>query len=401
MSAPAAWQPWRLGVFYAAFYSAAGILSTYFPLYLEARGLAAAEIGVVMALGQAMRVVGPTAWGWLADHTSHRVAILRATALAALLAFAPILLPGGIGLVFSVMLAFQLFVTAQGPVSEAIAAVNLRGDPHAAARYGRLRASGSFGFIVAVLATGALLDRAGVAPTPYVILGTLAMTLWSTFVVRDGSAGEPSHERVSVRARLAEPRVRWFFVSVLLMIFAHSALYTYFSIYLAALGYSKTQIGVFWVLGVLVEVALFMSQGGLFRRFELLLLVEASLLVAVVRFLLIAELAQVVLVLVVAQLLHAVTFGVHHSASVLTIQRWFPGPAAARGQALYTSIGYGVGGTLGSLVAAWLWSAVSPSAAFLSSSMAALLGWCAVRHARKLDRAAGSAAHLRPGEQRT
>src|SRR5262245_54206412 len=270
MSTSAGWQPWRLGVFYAAYYSFAGVLGTYFPLYLEARGLAAAEIGVVMALGQAMRVVGPTAWGWLADHTSHRLAILRSTALAAFLAFLPILLPGGIGLVFSVMLAFQLCVTAQVPVSEAIAAMNLRGDPQAAERYGRLRAGGSLGFIVAVLITGALLDDAGVAPTPYVILGLLAVTLASTLLVRDASAGEAPHERVSVRSRLAEPRVRWFFLSVLLMIFAHSAMYTYFSIYLAGLGYSKTQIGVFWVLGVIIEVALFLLQGRLFRRFELL-----------------------------------------------------------------------------------------------------------------------------------
>ena len=388
-------------MFYAAYYSAAGVLGTYFPLYLEARGLAAAEIGVVMALGQGMRVVGPTAWGWLADHTSHRVAILRSTAGAAFLAFFPILLPGGIGLVFSVMLAFQLFVTALVPVSEAIAAMNLRGDPHAAERYGRLRAGGSLGFIVVVLATGALLDRAGVAPTPYAILGLLAVTLASTLVVRDASPGEAPHERVSVRARLAEPRVRWFFLSVLMMIFAHSAMYTYFSIYLAGLGYSKTQIGVFWVLGVIIEVALFLTQGKLFRRFELLHLVEASFVVAAVRFLLIAEFADVILLLVAAQLLHAVTFAVHHSASVLTLQRWFPGRATARGQALYMSTGYGVGGTLGSLMAAWLWSAVSPSAAFLSSSVAALLGWCAVRRARKLDRAAGLAAQVTPQEQRT
>jgi PPP family 3-phenylpropionic acid transporter len=401
MSASAVWQPWRLGVFYAAYYSAAGVLGTYFPLYLEARGLAASEIGVVMALGQAMRVVGPTAWGWLADHTSHRVAILRSTALAAFLAFLPILLPGGIGLVFSVMLVFQLFVTGQVPVSEAIAAMNLRGDPQAAERYGRLRAAGSIGFIVVVLSTGSLLDRAGVAPTPYLILGLLAVTLASTLVVRDAFPGEAPHERISVRARLAELRVRWFFLSVLLMIFAHSAMYTYFSLYLAGLGYSKTQIGVFWVIGVIIEVALFLSQGKLFRRFELLHLVEASFLVAAVRFLLIAEFAQVIFVLVVAQLLHAVTFAVHHSASVLTIQRWFPGRATARGQALYTSIGYGIGGTLGSLVAAWLWSAASPSAAFLSSSVAALLGWLAVRRARQLDRAASLAAQAMPGEQQT
>jgi PPP family 3-phenylpropionic acid transporter len=396
MQAPAAWQPWRLGAFFAAYYAAGGVLAPFFPLYLETRGLTAAEIGVVMALAQGLRVVGPTAWGWLADHTSHRVAILRLTALAACLGFLPILLPGGFGLVLLVMVVFHLFLTGQVPLAEAIAAMHLRGDPHAAARYGRLRASGSIGFIAVVLSTGALLDQTGLAPMPYLALGLLAVTFASACLVQDAPTSEAAHERVSVRARLREPRVRWFLVSVLLMIFAHSALYTYLSIYLARLGYSKTEIGVLWVLGVVIEIGLFYSQGRLFKRFELLRLVEVSLLVAVIRFFLIAELAQVAAVLVVAQLLHAVTFAVHHSASVLTIQRWFPGRAAARGQAIYTSVGYGVGGTLGSLVAAWLWTEVSPSAAFLSSSAAALLGWCAVRRARKLDPTANAAAQARP-----
>jgi len=78
---------------------------------------------------------------------------------------------------------------------------------------------------------------------------------------------------------------------------------------------------------------------------------------------------------------------VHHSASILTIQRWFHGSATARGQALYVSVGYGVGGTAGSLLAAWLWSQYGASAAFLSSSAAALAGWLAVRRARRLDAA--------------
>jgi PPP family 3-phenylpropionic acid transporter len=385
MSTAAAWQPWRLAAFYAAYYAAAGVLAPYFPLYLEGRGLSAGEIGVVIALAQGLRVIGPTGWGWLADHTTHRVAILRVTALAACVTFAPIFVPGGFWLVFAVMLVFNVFITGQVPLAEAIASMHLRGDPQAAARYGRLRASGSIGFIVLVLITGWLLDRAGVGLTPYLVLGLLAATFASTCVVRDAPDVDAAYERISVRARLREPRVRWFFVSVLMMIFAHSALYTYLSIYLAQFGYSKTEIGIFWVLSAVIEVGLFYAQGRLFKRFDLLRLIEASLLVAVVRFFLIAELAQIAVVLVLAQVMHAVTFAVHHSASVLTIQRWFPGRTAARGQALYTSIGYGVGGTMGSLVAAWLWSEVAPSAAFLSSSAAALLGWFAVRRARKLD----------------
>ena len=131
------------------------------------------------------------------------------------------------------------------------------------------------------------------------------------------------------------------------MVFAHGALYTYLSLYLAQLGYSKTAIGAFWVVSVVLEIAFFLTQGKWFARFGVFPLMTFAFGVAAVRFLLIAELATVWWILVLAQAMHAVTFAVHHSASVLTIQRWFPGRAAARGQALYISMAYGLGGTVG------------------------------------------------------
>ncbi len=171
------------------------------------------------------------------------------------------------------------------------------------------------------------------------------------------------------------------------MIFAHGALYTYFSLHLATLGYSKTAIGVFWVLGVVVEIGFFLAQGRVFARFDPFTLLAASFALAALRFALIAEAAHVVALLVLAQALHAASFAVHHSASILLIQRWFHGRATARGQALYISIGYGVGGTAGSLLAAWMWTALGASAAFLAGSVAALLGWLAVRRAQRHDAA--------------
>lgn len=379
---------WRLGAFFAAYFATAGVFAPYFPLYLESRGLTAAQIGVVLAMTQGMRVVGPNLWGYLADRTSHRVAILRWTAIATCVSFAPILLAGGFAWVFAVMFAVNLFITAQIPVGESITAACLRQDGSGASRYGRLRAWGSFGFIALVLAAGPLFDWAGIGWQPYVGLVLLALSAATTFLIEEPRHDDSQHPAVSVRKRLAEPRVRWFFASAALMVFAHGAFYTYFSLYLAQLGYSKAQIGMFWVVGVVAEIVFFYTQGMFFARFGAFRLLAASFLLAALRFFLIAEFAHLWLLLLMAQLLHAATFAVHHSASILTIQHWFPGRAGARGQALYISIGYGVGGTAGSLVAAWLWSAFGPAAAFLSSSAAALAGWWAVQRTRTLDRAA-------------
>jgi PPP family 3-phenylpropionic acid transporter len=385
VAAPA-WQPWRIGLFFAAYFATAGVLAPYFPLYLEHRGLTAAQIGIVMAVAQGMRIFGPTVWGWLADHTTEPVRILRFTSAAAAVCFAPLLFPGGFGYVLLTMFAVHFFMTGQIPIAEAMTAKQLRDDPRAAMRYGRLRVWGSASFVITVLAAGAALDFAGVALQPWLLLALLVGTAAAGQLVRDAPHAPASPSRVSVRALLREPRVRWFFASVLLMIFAHGALYTFLSLHLAALGYRNSAIGVFWVLGVLVEIGFFYFQGRVFARFDPFPLLAASFALAALRFALIAEAAHLIALLVLAQVLHAATFAVHHSASILTIQRWFHGRATARGQALYVSIGYGLGGTGGSLLAAWLWTSLGASAAFLSSSVAALLGWLAVRRARVHDR---------------
>jgi len=354
---------WRLAAFFACYFATAGVFAPYFPLYLAERDLSAAQIGIILAVGQGMRVLGPNLWGYLADRHADRLQILRWTALATCASFAPIFAGVGFGFVFCVMLAVNFFITAQMPLAEAIAATRLRGDARAPTRYGRLRAVGSLGFIVSVLACGPLLEYAGTQWQPILSFAMLAICVWVAFVVRDAPHQEPAHTRVSVRARLAEARVRWFFGSASLMVFAHGALYTYLSLYLARLGYSKTQIGVAWAIGVVAEVLFFSTQGRFFRRFNVFSLLTFSFVVAAARFVLIAEFARWWLVLVLAQCLHAITFAVHHSASILTVQQWFSGAASARGQALYISLAYGVGGTLGSLVAAWLWVAVDPAAA--------------------------------------
>jgi PPP family 3-phenylpropionic acid transporter len=277
----------------------------------------------------------------------------------------------------------------------------MRDRADAATRYGRLRVWGSAAFVVVVLAAGPLFDRFGIGIALGLGLALATILVAASWQVPEGRPGEHSLERVSVSQRLREPRVRWFLLSAGLMIFAHGALYAYLSIYLAQLGYSKTAIGVFWVLSVLLEIAFFATQGRWFRRFGLYPLLVASFLVAAVRFMLIAQLATVWWVLAFAQVLHAMTFAVHHSASVLTIQRWFPGRAAARGQAVYISAAWGIGGTAGSLMAAYLWTLAGPQWAFGAGSVSSLLGVWAIRQARRHDPAFAAPRRQVPETERS
>ncbi len=163
------------------------------------------------------------------------------------------------------------------------------------------------------------------------------------------------------------------------MIAAHSSLYVYYSLYLSDMGYSKSVIGLMWSLGVIAEILFFFYQAPLFRRFGVRKLMLFSLGIAVIRFLMIGWGAQSLAILLVAQVLHAATFGVHHSASVATLQRWFAGPLQARGQALYISISYGLGGTVGGLLLSACWDTFGARWVYVLAAIMSLLGLIAAQ----------------------
>jgi PPP family 3-phenylpropionic acid transporter len=103
--------------------------------------------------------------------------------------------------------------------------------------------------------------------------------------------------------------------------------------------------------------------------------------IGVCRFILIAFF-PITWVLILAQLMHAATFGAHHSAATKLLQRWFTGPLQARGQAVMATVSYGLGGTLGGLVAGWLWDATQPRNVFVMSALACGLAGMAIQKLR-------------------
>jgi PPP family 3-phenylpropionic acid transporter len=155
---------------------------------------------------------------------------------------------------------------------------------------------------------------------------------------------------------------------------AHGTLYAFFTLHLEAAGYRVTTIGVLWTLGVLAEIFVFLYLPQLFRRFALSSILIASFACAVIRFLALGWLAQALWMIVLAQLLHAASFGAFHAAAVTAVHRVFPEAAHARGQTLFSSVTYGAGGAVGALAAGGLWELGGPGLAFSFSALVGLAG---------------------------
>jgi PPP family 3-phenylpropionic acid transporter len=102
-----------------------------------------------------------------------------------------------------------------------------------------------------------------------------------------------------------------------------------------------------------------------------------SLALAVLRWLLIGLFIDRAAVQIGAQSLHAFSFGAFHASAIHLAHHYFPGPTQGRGQALYNSVGFGVGGAVGSLTSGLLWSSAGPTMTFVAASLMAALGWIA------------------------
>lgn len=361
----------RLSAFFFAYFLYVGALVPYFALYLAARGYGAGQIAVVLAMPQLARVVAPAFWGWLADRTGAARAIVIFSAGAVLAGFTLLHVLDGFAAVVVIMLLMSLLAAGAMPLVEALTLGSLEGRTE---RYGPIRLWGSVGFVVAVLGTGAWLDAHPPQSLIGVVIVLAALTLAVSFVVPAGrvaAAGAPGEGRLL--AVLRHPEVMAFLAACFCMNAAHGALYAFYSIHLEALGYSKTAIGVLWTLGVLAEIVLFLFLPRLLRRVSLRTLLAASGALAGLRFALIGWGAHSVALLVLAQLLHAATFGAYHAASVALVHRMFPGALAARGQTLHSSVSYGLGGGAGTLLAGWSWESLGPESSFLLSALAGLL----------------------------
>jgi PPP family 3-phenylpropionic acid transporter len=83
--------------------------------------------------------------------------------------------------------------------------------------------------------------------------------------------------------------------------------------------------------------------------------------------------------MVLAQTLHAASFGSFHAAALAYINHHFRGRHQARGQALYTSLSFGLGGTLGGVYAGYAWERIGAGMTFTGAALCALVGMLVLR----------------------
>lgn len=363
---------WRLSGFYLFYFASIGVLVPFWPLYLESLGFGPREIGELMAVVMATKIIAPNIWGWIADHTGRRMMIVRSGSLFACIFFAGIFWGSSYLWIALVMAVFSFFWNATLPQFEATTFNYLEEETH---RYSSIRLWGSVGFVVAALYMGYLLESSPASIVPVAMLVMFVLIWLTSLVVPERSAGHLPLDEQSIFTVIKRPEVAALIVVVFLMQLSHGPYYTFYSIYLDDYGYSKTVIGGLWALGVIAEVGVFLVMHRLIPRFGLRNMLMFSLFIASLRWILLGSFIESFLMLFLIQLGHAATFGIFHAVCIQYIHQYFQGRHQGRGQALYSSMSFGAGGALGALMSGYLWEsgAMTTFTVAAITSMVALL----------------------------
>jgi MFS transporter, PPP family, 3-phenylpropionic acid transporter len=332
---------WRLAAFYAALFMALGVQLPFLPVWLAAKGLDAAAIGLVLAIPMVVRVFAIPLAARSADHYDALRTAIAIAGAAAVLGYGALALAQGTAAIMATFAFASACYTPLMPLADAYAFLGLRrrGADRLPA-YGPVRLWGSAAFIAGSFGAGFLLDV--IAPRELIWLVVVAMMLaaaaaWLLVPLPGGEA--PARRPPHPTSGLLRERAFLAMAAAASLVQASHALYYGFStLEWQAAGLGGGAIAALWALGVVAEMALFAVSARLPITPETLLLIGAA--GAVVRWSAMA-LDPPPALLPPLQCLHGLSFGATHLGAVAYIARVAPAEQGATAQG-YLAVAQGL-----------------------------------------------------------
>ncbi len=330
-----------LALFYFFYFAVVGIYVIFLPKVLHDIGYDAVQIGTIYAAAPLVRFLVPFAF-------KRRLKLNAAIYLASLMlgiACAAIFY-------FSVshfalyLFANLLFGAAAGiplPYVDTIALTRISKE-----HYGKVRLWGSIGFALIALWLGHILESSEEV-YDYFFGAMLLTALSGAMLIRYDVRETPSHHD---SAPFSLMRFWAFWLSMLLMQVAFGGFYNFFTVYETSHGIALETVSWLWSFGVLCEIVMLYFQGPLLRH-NLLMLLKVATAATALRWLLLWFFPDTLSMLFLSQSIHALSFALYHTAAISYVYSIYTQKKLA--QQFFLGIAFGLGGSLGAILAGLLY----------------------------------------------
>jgi len=361
--------PLVIGSQYFLYFGVLGIFLPFFNLYCYHLGFSGFRIGILSAVRSVAMVLFPMIWGALADRLDARRPIYILCCFCSALIWMLYLFTVDFWPMLAITISYGIFYS---PIISFLEAFSMDILGKEKKSYGRIRVWGSVSFIAVVLVLGKIIDLYSVEMIVVLILAGSLMLAVISLKIPDVRITKMNRLPGGSRSFL-ERRVLVFLFCAFLMLVSHGAYYGFFSIHLENLGFGSTFIGLTWALASAAEILVMLRSGQIFNRFSINTVLIFSFMVAALRWLILFFVQSAALILL-SQVLHALTYGTFHIASILYIDRLAPDKAKTLGQAVNNAISYGLGLMVGFFINGYLYEITGSFALFLISCLIALCG---------------------------
>jgi MFS transporter, PPP family, 3-phenylpropionic acid transporter len=366
----------------------------FLPPYLRGLGLPGRQVSGVLAVTPLMAFVVPLGWAWLADRTKQHARVLQGLTLGACLCFLPVLFARRFVPLLACWVGYAFFQVGMPNLADSLAIARVR----AGADYGRIRVWGSLGFMVAALATGAILAgrgvRGGDPVAPLVLWLALAAAFLAALRVRGTGEQSVRPQLGDLRGLLGDRRFRLLLIVTPLHWICCAPYNVYFGIFLSDLHMSPALWGLPFCIGVLAEMSVLLAMRRLHRHAGFEEMMAVSFLATGLRWLAVSQ-VHATWALMALQALHGLTFGLYWGAGIALIAESVPPALRATGQALFV-MSTNLGTAIGNGATGALYDAYGPQSIFLAAAAAELVPLAVVLYARQRMRAASVAAAQPP-----
>ncbi len=344
-----------------------GVYMPFWPVWLGSRGLAPELIGVALGLSAWARLLVNPLFGSLADRRGNARGIAVVLSVGVLGAYAAFSIAHGTValLVLSLMLGI-----AYAPLVPLIDATAVASAARGTIDYGRVRRWGSVAFIVGSVGVGWLLEGAPEDAILFVLLGSALALIAAMALLPRPERSKSAPTGVGVRQLLRRPDFRLFLLTCAALHGSHSVLYAYGTPHWRAAGISDATIGGLWAEGVIAEIALFSIAPRITARFAPGTLLAIAGVGGLLRWPALA-LSTSVSWLLVAQLLHAVTFAATHLGAMSMVRTHVEDDATAAATSLYSGVATGLAFGLGLPLAGLLYTRMAGDAYLVMAGVSA------------------------------
>lgn len=372
----------RAAAYYFTFFMTSGATAAYAGIWFSGRGLSAGEIGIINALPVFVMLVLNIVVGRIADKASDwRQVIVIGSVLAGLFPIGLFFVDDFWGILLVWTLA-AMPVAAVGPVSDA---ATMRMTRRNGTDFGAIRAWGTLGYMGVIYLTGQVVTLfGGAAFLPFfvglaLLRGAASLGLPKFRAPRE----EATLAQAPGAARLREVMKPWFLLPLVgwSMVFAtHLILNAFQALLWKEQGLPDLAIGLLIALGAASEATMMFVFKRFVVRFPARLLILASAVVSVVRWIGMGLMPDVP-VLIVLQLLHSITFALGYMGCVHFIANWTSDDIAAEAQSFFQVLQQAMS-VIALVGFGWLVGLIGAQSYFVAAAFAGLGGvliWLSMR----------------------